>query len=40
MIQRIVVRYSMSLKRHVIEDLDSGRFSSICEATGLLRLEC
>jgi transposase-like protein len=32
MIQRVVVRYSMSFKRQVIEDLESGRFSSISEA--------
>ncbi len=32
MIQRVVVRYSMSFKRQVIEELESGRFSSIYEA--------
>ena len=30
--QRVVVRYSMSFKRQVIEELESGRFSSITEA--------
>jgi transposase-like protein len=29
--QRIVVRYSMSFKRHVVEELESGRFSNISE---------
>jgi transposase len=30
--QRVVVRYSISFKRQVIEELESGRFSSITEA--------
>ena len=30
--QRIVVRYSMSFKQQVVEELESGRFSSISEA--------
>jgi transposase-like protein len=29
--QRIVVRYSMSFKRHIVEELESGRFSNISE---------
>lgn len=29
--QKIVVRYSMSFKRHVVEELESGRFSNISE---------
>ena len=32
MIQRTVVRYSMSFKQQVIEQLESGRFSTISEA--------
>lgn len=31
--QRIVIRYSGSFKREVVESLESGRFSSIYEAT-------
>ncbi len=30
--QRIIVRYSMSFKQQVVEELESGRFSSISEA--------
>ena len=30
--QRIVVRYSMSFKHQVVEELESGRFSSISQA--------
>jgi transposase-like protein len=30
--QRIIVRYSMSFKRQVVEELESCRFSSILEA--------
>ncbi len=30
--QRIVVRYSMSFKHQVVEELESGRFSSITQA--------
>jgi transposase-like protein len=32
MYQRIIFRYSISFKRHVVEELESGRFSSISEA--------
>lgn len=32
MIQRLVYNYSTAFKRHVIEQLESGRFSSINEA--------
>jgi len=30
--QRVIVRYSIGFKHQVIEQLESGRFSSICEA--------
>ena len=30
--QRIIVRYSMSFKQQVVEELESGWFSSISEA--------
>ena len=30
--RRIIVRYSMSFKQQVVEELESGRFSSISEA--------
>jgi transposase len=30
--QRIIFRYSMSFKQQVVEELESGRFSSILEA--------
>ncbi len=30
--QRIIVRYSMSFKHQVVEELESGRFSSISQA--------
>ena len=30
--QRLVVRYSIGFKRQVVEQLESGRFSSICQA--------
>ncbi len=30
--QRIFVRYSMSFKQQVVEELESGRFSSILKA--------
>ena len=30
--QRIIVRYSMSFKQQVVEELESGRFSSILKA--------
>ena len=30
--QRVIVRYSIGFKRQVVEQLESGRFSSICEA--------
>ncbi len=30
--QRVIVRYSIGFKRLVVEQLESGRFSSICEA--------
>ena len=30
--RRIIVRYSMSFKQQVVEELESGRFSSILEA--------
>lgn len=30
--QRIIFRYSMSFKQQVVEELESGRFSSISEA--------
>ena len=30
--QRIIVRYIMSFKKQVVEELESGRFSSISEA--------
>ena len=32
--QRVIVRYSIGFKREVVEQLESGRFSSICEAKG------
>ena len=31
--QKLVIRYSMSFKRQVIEDLESGRFNSIGQAS-------
>ena len=30
--QRLIVRYSIGFKREVVDQLESGRFSSICEA--------
>lgn len=30
--ERVIVRYSSCFKRQVVEELESGRFSSICQA--------
>lgn len=30
--ERVIVRYSSCFKRHVVAELESGRFSSICQA--------
>lgn len=30
--ERVIVRYSIAFKRQVVEELESGRFSSICQA--------
>lgn len=30
--ERVIVRYSMGFQRQVVEALESGRFSSICQA--------
>jgi transposase len=32
--QRVIVRYSIGFKLQVVNQLESGRFSSICEAKG------